>query len=613
MYALIFALASLASLLESGYAQAHDDTGDGALLVPSMPVKQSKAEASHDVIAGSMVGGSSDVTRILGDAPIGSDVAAEAVADSIRNLFGLRQERMDLLVPAPVAPMSAIQASAKPLPAKQQKVSFAQTQTVLVKQNMQAKNLAKRKLAAKEAEEEEEEEAEEEEMAREDQLAAARAREAAKKEAELNALAKKAAEKKAAQRAAAEKAAAEKAEVEKWAAQRAAAEKVLAEKAKAEKAAVEKAAAEKAGAEKAAADKAAAEKAATENEKAAKALAEKAAAEKAVAAKAVAAAKTSEEAKLEKVLERMQAENAKLHEKVAEFEAHEAMDNARQYLRAQTARQQAKVTHHSLAVEPLKRPPTPAQEEAHALLSSASTAATDAEPAELFMTLVPQDGVNPLIEMAQVEQETPTMTMFPPGMKQFQSAQLQVPAEESPSIFTSIARRLHSIFFGPEAAPKAAPKPAPKQPIVLNQMQTSKQDFGATANAAARDSLADVTIHDMWSDYEKQDDAAVEYVKREDRALRLDAETPKEKPMLPGSGEDHAGSTHISGFWEKLAAEDEGITRALQTGGEDISEYARLVDLQDARVAASVSDISGPAGEHLEVEARGEDQSKELK
>jgi len=120
---------------------------------------------------------------------------------------------------------------------------------------------------------------------------------------------------------------------------------------------------------------------------------------------------------------------------------------------------------------------------------------------------------------------------------------------------------------------------------------------------AQLDQLADVSIHDAWVDQEAKDAEVVDFVKREDRALRFEAQTPKEKPHLPAptNFKNDAGSTHISSFWQKLADEDEGIEDALQQGGEDVTEYARLVDEQDEKVASAVSELSGPSGETLAI------------
>jgi len=167
-------------------------------------------------------------------------------------------------------------------------------------------------------------------------------------------------------------------------------------------------------------------------------------------------------------------------------------------------------------------------------------------------------------------------------------------------LLSSLLSGISNLFFG------AAPKPAPEPVLNLNQVKTSKQDFAGTAEATFEDSLYNVDIHDAWADQEKDDDAQVEWVKREDRALRVDAQTSKAKPSVPVNSRNDKGSIHIAGFWRQLEKEDSGISAALKEVGDDgdLREYGRLVDLQDAKVAAEVTNLMGPAGKKLEVERR---------
>jgi len=220
----------------------------------------------------------------------------------------------------------------------------------------------------------------------------------------------------------------------------------------------------------------------------------------------------------------------------------------------------------------------------------------------LSMTLVPHTARPTIAE----DNEPLMMTMVPRTSRPFEEMSLEE-VKPQPGVLASI----WSFFFGSAPSPKVEAKP-----IVLSvtQVKVHKQDVEHTADAAAEDAMADVDIHDPWSQQEQEDDAMVDYVKREDRELRMDAETVREKPSTPSLNavRNDAGSTHISGFWDKLVQEDEGITQALKTDGDDVTEYARLVDLQDAKVEASVAEISGPAGERLQLDARNENVGRAL-
>merc|ERR1719424_824833 len=133
-----------------------------------------------------------------------------------------------------------------------------------------------------------------------------------------------------------------------------------------------------------------------------------------------------------------------------------------------------------------------------------------------------------------------------------------------------------------------------KQDISGNTKQditglSSKQDFTGTDAAVVADGLAQMDIHDEWATQEQEDNRAVESVKREDRALRV-AAAIKKKPLLPIGGVDVRGSTHISGFWENLRLQDQAMIKSLDQGGEDITQYAQMLQLQNSRVEAAVGD-----------------------
>merc|ERR1719424_2798811 len=89
--------------------------------------------------------------------------------------------------------------------------------------------------------------------------------------------------------------------------------------------------------------------------------------------------------------------------------------------------------------------------------------------------------------------------------------------------------------------------------------------------------MSDVAIEDDFSRRETEDLDAIDRVKREDRALRIDAETPKRPSMpAPANFKHESGSTHISNFWGTLADEDGEIEQALAQDGDDLTEYQRL-------------------------------------
>jgi hypothetical protein len=199
-----------------------------------------------------------------------------------------------------------------------------------------------------------------------------------------------------------------------------------------------------------------------------------------------------------------------------------------------------------------------------------------------------------------------TMTMVPQAAAVPQSNADETPPGGSVSFFGSIGHWFHTLFFGPDPVPAPVPTlPPPLPDPDAGRPPFSRQDVEKNAVSAHDDGLSDMAIEDDWSNKEQEDISFIDRMKREDRAIRLDAETPR-KPSLPApSNYRHdSGSTHISNFWGTLAEEDADIESALEQDGDDLSEYERLKKLQDAKVVASVSEISGAVGDHLALERR---------
>jgi len=119
------------------------------------------------------------------------------------------------------------------------------------------------------------------------------------------------------------------------------------------------------------------------------------------------------------------------------------------------------------------------------------------------------------------------------------------------------------------------------------------------------DGWSDVSIADDFRRKEAEDISLIDQVKREDRALRIDAQTPQRPAMpAPTNFQHDKGSTHISNFWGTLEEEDADIESALTNNEDDLTEYERLRKLQDEKVRSSVSEINGPSGQHLAMERR---------
>merc|ERR1719240_794727 len=166
------------------------------------------------------------------------------------------------------------------------------------------------------------------------------------------------------------------------------------------------------------------------------------------------------------------------------------------------------------------------------------------------------------------------------------------PQPESHSFFGNVGHWFHTLFFGADPTP-APPTVAPPPDPNAGRAPFSKQDVDKTASAAFEDSLSDVAIEDDFARKENEDISRIDRIKREDRALRLDAQTPSKPAMpAPANFQHDRGSTHISSFWGTLADEDADIEEALAKDGDDLSEYERLRKLQDAKVYASVSEIN---------------------
>lgn len=204
-------------------------------------------------------------------------------------------------------------------------------------------------------------------------------------------------------------------------------------------------------------------------------------------------------------------------------------------------------------------------------------------PAVLTMTMVPQSGT---------KGPESTITEANTGSHPF-------------SLFGSFGHWFHTVFFGADPPPAPLPTEAPPPDPNAGRPAFSKQDIDRTALSAHEDGLGDVAIEDDFMDKENADIERIDRVKREDRALRIEAQTPRKPSMpAPANFQHDAGSTHISNFWGQLANEDADIEQALAKDGDDLSEYQRLTTLQDAKVVASVSEIAGPLGSHLAIERR---------
>lgn len=258
-----------------------------------------------------------------------------------------------------------------------------------------------------------------------------------------------------------------------------------------------------------------------------------------------------------------------------------------------------------------------AVEESDELVGNFEAPATSASAAPVVKDLVAVVAPASKLEPAKVAaKETPTaapapeeltMTMVPEAsaVHKVEQAVSTEPIRGS-SLFGSIGHFFHRIFLGadPVVAP-VAPTQAPVEDPNAGRPAFSRQDIERTATSAADDGLSSVSIADDFKRKEAEDISLIDRVKREDRALRIDAETPQ-KPAMPAPAAfvHDKGSTHISSFWGALEEEDGDIEQALTENGDDLTEYERLRKLQDERVQSSVSEISGPHGQHLALERR---------
>lgn len=232
-----------------------------------------------------------------------------------------------------------------------------------------------------------------------------------------------------------------------------------------------------------------------------------------------------------------------------------------------------------------------------------------AQPTALKVAAPPKvqavvEAAAPAVLTTQAPAAELTMTMVPTGSGASNS--ILAPAVPQPvpvRFFGSFGHWFHSMFFGADAPPAALPTLPPKADPDADRPAFSTQNIERTAEAAFEDGMGDIAIGDEFARKEQDDVSLVDQVKREDRALRVDAQTPKRPSMpAPSNFRHEAGSTHISQFWGTLAEEDADIEQALAKDGDDLSEYERLKGLQDARLGASVSEISGPRGSHLAME-----------
>jgi len=201
-----------------------------------------------------------------------------------------------------------------------------------------------------------------------------------------------------------------------------------------------------------------------------------------------------------------------------------------------------------------------------------------------------------------------TMTMVPlaasPDSKAADIVTEAVAGPQPFSLFGRLGGWFHHLFFtDPPPAPLPTQAPAPDPDA--GRPPFSKQDIDRTADSAHQDQWSDVAIEDDFSRKETEDLDEIDRVRREDRALRIDAQTPNRPSMpAPANFQHDSGSTHISHFWGTLADEDADIEQALAQDGDDLTEYERLKKLQDAKVKDSVREINGPLGERLALERR---------
>jgi len=202
-----------------------------------------------------------------------------------------------------------------------------------------------------------------------------------------------------------------------------------------------------------------------------------------------------------------------------------------------------------------------------------------------------------------------TMTMVPqkaPAAPVTSEIQEDALTEQAPagSFFGSVGHWFHSLFFTEQVQQAPPPTQAPAPDPDAGRPPFSKQDIERTYSSAHEDMWADIAISDDFARKENEDIAFIDTVKREDRDMRLDAQTPSRPSMpAPANFQHDSGSTHISNFWGTLADEDADIEDALAQDGDDLTEYERLRKLQDAKVKQSVGEITRMS-DHLAIERR---------
>lgn len=255
---------------------------------------------------------------------------------------------------------------------------------------------------------------------------------------------------------------------------------------------------------------------------------------------------------------------------------------------------------------PLYRAEAPAVTEAPAVMKKAEAAQVAPVVVASQKAPVVTEPAPTTVPAQAAQAEPMAMTMVPESAEVTVAPQVSVANPGQPiSFFTSVGHWFHNFFLGPDPPAPPVPTQAPAPDPNAGRPPFSKQDIEHTALSAKEDGLSDVAIEDDFANKVAEDESHIDRIKREDRALRLEAETPKKPSMpAPANFQHDSGSTHISNFWGTLADEDADIERALAQDGDDLSEYERLRKLQDAKVVASVSEITGPLGSHLAIERR---------
>jgi len=239
----------------------------------------------------------------------------------------------------------------------------------------------------------------------------------------------------------------------------------------------------------------------------------------------------------------------------------------------------------------------------HAIVEHAIPVPALVQDAEvLTLTMVPRH-TEPVFSAALMQESKPvpamTLTMVPTEMKPFQPMRFQEEKEQAQhGLWERFTHWFWSEPWDDEVVAKDVPEPVQPALVQVSKQITSKQDVEATADAARLDTIQDVSIGDPWAAMEQEDEQVVEHVKREQRALHVSALT-QAKPIMPSAGEDKTGSTHISGFFKNLATEDEAMMKSLDRSGQDITEYATMLQVQNAQVESADHATSRAKNKHL--------------